>query len=61
MDTTGAWQWAATPDLSNGAAILTDMVASVTGEAYVVGLFVGTMIFSPNVILNAQNPWGEHL
>ena len=25
MDTTGAWQWAATPDLTNGAAILTDM------------------------------------
>ncbi len=59
MDTTGAWQWAATPDLSNGAAILTDMVASPTGEAYVVGLFVGTMLFSPNVILNAQNPGGE--
>ena len=33
---------------------MTDMVASPTGEAYVVGLFVGTMLFSPNVILNAQ-------
>ena len=59
MDTTGAWQWAATPDLTNGAAILTDMAVGVTGEVYITGLFVGTMLFSPNVVINAQNPAGD--
>ena len=59
MDTTGAWQWAVTPDLTNGAATFTDMVVGVTGEVYITGLFVGTMLFSPNVVINAQNPAGD--
>ena len=59
MDTTGAWQWATTPDLANGAAVLTDLTVGVTGEVYVTGFFLGSMIFSPNVVVNNQNQHWE--
>ena len=51
-DSTGAWQWAAQPDCSNGLVFIEDITTTVMGETLVVGLYAGAVSFGTTQLSN---------
>jgi hypothetical protein len=58
MDSTGAWQWAAQPDCSNGLIFIDEISTTIMGETLVVGLYAGAVSFGATQLAN-PSPYGD--